>query len=131
MTSEEAWKLAFEAIAVTHAKHWNKGGAEYLKGVDWMNGENREGWETPIKAAIRGWSQVEKSWMSERVVAVITNSLNEADFDKAIASGNERPKSLCHGDFHAKNGFWCTKENKIVLCDFSEVGYMSPMSDLV
>ena len=62
LKSEEAWKLAFEAIAETHAKYWNKPEDidvnlyKNLKGVDWTKGENREGWECSINAVIRAWA---------------------------------------------------------------------------
>jgi hypothetical protein len=41
------WRLAFEAIAETHARNW--GGKTItdtkFKCVDWFNGENKEVWE--------------------------------------------------------------------------------------
>jgi aminoglycoside phosphotransferase (APT) family kinase protein len=42
----------------------------------------------------------------------------------------ERPLTLTHGDFHAKNLF-LTKEKEIIFSDFSEVGLGDPISDLV
>ena len=94
-------------LAETHARHW--GGKSItdrnFKSVDWLNGENRETWEQCLKTVKRAWSKANKEGMSEKVVNIISKTLENAAFEKAIEEMKSRPLTLTHGDFHPKNLF--------------------------
>ena len=136
LSSKEAWKRAFEEVAGTHAKYWNlksisSDSKTRLKGAGWMNGNGRGEWEASLGACRLAWEKVNKSKISQRVNTFITQCLENATFDRAVKQMNSRPKTLLHGDFHAKNLFWDEDEKRVIMTDFSEVGIGNPMSDLV
>ena len=68
--------------------------------------------------------------MSDKVVNVISKTLENATFEKGIEEMKSRPLTLTHGDFHPKNLF-LTHDGQIIFTDFCEVGLGDPMSDLV
>ena len=135
LSSKEAWKLVFEDVATTHAKYWGvtnltSDARTKLKYTSWMNGESREEWEASLMACRLAWNKVDKSSMSKRVITFITTCLERATFDRAAKRMNNRPKTLVHGDFHAKNIFWNDNRRRVTMIDFSEVGIGNPMCDL-
>ena len=136
MSPNEAWKQAFEEVAITHARYWNMDKSisnefqKRLKSAQWMKGDRREEWETSLKACRLAWNGTDKSYMSERVISFVTKCLDTATFDRAIKHMNKSPKTLVHGDFHAKNLFWHEHKKCVIMTDFSEVGIGNPISDL-
>ena len=60
----------------------------------------------------------------------LTTVYNKATFERAVERMNNRPKTLVHGDFHAKNLFWHIDKKSVIMSDFSEVGVGNPISDL-
>ena len=136
ISPKEAWKQSFEEVAITHAKYWNIEKSisselqQRLKSAQWMKGERRDEWETSLTACRLAWSGTNKSYMSERVISFVTKCLETASFDRAIQHMNKSPKTLVHGDFHAKNLFWHENKKCVIMTDFSEVGIGNPISDL-
>ena len=135
MSSKEAWKVAFEEIAVTHATFWNlenlpNDAENRLKFGAWMKGDHRDEWETSLKACKIAWNKIDKSNMSERVKTFMTKCLENATFDRAVKHMNKNPKTLHHGDFHPKNLFWDDRQKQVIITDFSEVGIGNPICDL-
>ena len=135
MSSKQAWKAAFKEVAITHAKHWNlrnlpKEAEEKLKFSSWSKGKNRKQWETSLMACRHAWNAIDKSEISDRVKNFLTTVYENATFERAIERLNNRPKTLVHGDFHAKNLFWHIDEKSVIMTDFSEVGVGNPLSDL-
>ena len=135
LSSKEAWKAAFEEVAITHGKYWNlknlsKEALEKLKFTAWCNGDNKTQWETSLLACRHAWNAIDKSQISDRVKNFLTTCYENASFDKAVERINNRPKTLVHGDFHAKNLFWNAKNKSVIMTDFSEVGVGNPVSDL-
>ena len=78
----------------------------------------------------RAWSKANKEGMTDKMTNLITKTLENATFEKAIEEMKSRPLTLTHGDFHAKNLF-LTNDGKIIFTDFCEVGLGDPISDLV
>ena len=135
LSSKEAWKLAFEEVALTHAKYWNlrnlpDEAEEKLKFTAWRNGEKRNEWEASLLACRHAWNAIDKSKISERVKTFLASCYENATFDRAVDRMNRRPKTLVHGDFHAKNLFWNDATKSVIMTDFSEVGIGNPISDL-
>ncbi len=139
LKSQDMWQLSFEYAADTHARYWGRlvrenkklvDGIGRLKYADWIMGKNKQGYDNSIRDCLRIWNLVEKDWMSSRIKSVITNSLKTADFAKAVAEMRNRPTTLVHGDFHAKNLFYMSKTKQVSAVDFSEIGVGDPISDL-
>jgi Phosphotransferase enzyme family len=138
---------ATKQAACIHALYWRDDSLfriySWLRGSDWLKGENMEAWAAAQKVASDGWLAV-KAQISDStstnttvwpplLVECIDSSISKISWSDFVASQREQQWTLTHGDFHPANLLWKitgSGQGQIYVIDWEQVGLGSGPQDL-
>jgi len=139
----EVVREMFLTAAEWNAKYWNDQSLMdhfWMKNVPWYKGEYRERWEHSLEFAKTGWNKCKSKIASgecsvkldKKFVEMMDLSFEKTSWEglQAHLQSPDVPFTICHGDFHASNMYWCKDAPHLKFFDWTEFGPWEPCADL-
>jgi Ecdysteroid kinase-like family len=138
VSAVDVTRMTFVAIAKIHAQHWRnlellRDDKTWLRGQEWLQGKNRESWET-------SQGLCKTSWETSDLNLIVWDANLRACMEKVIGGisweaqqqrlHRDGPWTLVHGDFWPGNIMYLIKEKEIRLLDWEMCGLGSGPQDL-
>ena len=131
-------EVTFRAYARLHARYWRDEkllGLSWLRGAEWVSGENRRAFEESQSYAQAQWKRAKESlqvqqWFDPLVFAAVEKTAGGVSWERQQQRLNRQSHwTLVHGDCWPGNVMW-HREGRVKLVDWEMAGVGSGPQDL-